>query len=159
MRDWRSQSHVRWYCRYHVVFAPKYRKKSIFGRLRRDIGGARINMGFPSDIFTLQGAQDLFLMAQGDRQMRIVGQEACAALRNRRRYRPAHRHRHIYIVLAVPKMDRRMPDVFEPKPPVAYVQPGVLGRAAGALTECFEDFAHVDGQRGGVRGRLPVGWR
>ena len=39
MRDWRSQSHVRWYCRYHIVFAPKYRKKAIFGQLRRDIGG------------------------------------------------------------------------------------------------------------------------
>ena len=39
MRDWRSQSHVRWYCRYHIVFAPKYRKKTIFGKLRKDIGG------------------------------------------------------------------------------------------------------------------------
>jgi len=38
MREWQSQSHVRWYCRYHLVFAPKYRKKSIFGQLRRDIG-------------------------------------------------------------------------------------------------------------------------
>ena len=38
MRDWRSQSHVRWYCRYHIVFVPKYRKKAIFERLRRDIG-------------------------------------------------------------------------------------------------------------------------
>lgn len=38
MREWQSQSHVRWYCRYHLVFAPKYRKKSIFGHLRRDIG-------------------------------------------------------------------------------------------------------------------------
>jgi hypothetical protein len=23
MRKWRSQSHVRWYCRYHVVWVPK----------------------------------------------------------------------------------------------------------------------------------------
>ena len=38
MREWNSQSHVRWYCRYHIVFAPKYRKKLIFGKLRRDIG-------------------------------------------------------------------------------------------------------------------------
>ena len=38
MREWQSQSHIRWYCRYHLVFAPKYRKKSIFGQLRRDIG-------------------------------------------------------------------------------------------------------------------------
>jgi REP-associated tyrosine transposase len=38
MREWQSQSHVRWYCRYHVVFVPKYRKKMIFGRLRKGIG-------------------------------------------------------------------------------------------------------------------------
>ena len=38
MREWRSQSHVRWYCRYHVVFVPKYRRKSFYGTLRRNIG-------------------------------------------------------------------------------------------------------------------------
>ena len=38
MREWQSQSHVRWYCRYHVVFVPKYRRKSIFGQLRKGIG-------------------------------------------------------------------------------------------------------------------------
>ena len=39
MREWQSLSHVRWYCRYHVVFAPKYRKRAIFGRLKKGIGG------------------------------------------------------------------------------------------------------------------------
>ena len=39
MREWQSQSHVRWYCRYHVVFVPKYRRRSIYGTLRRNIGG------------------------------------------------------------------------------------------------------------------------
>src|SRR3990167_10497634 len=38
MREWESQSHVRWYCRYHVVIVPKYRRKSIFGALRKDLG-------------------------------------------------------------------------------------------------------------------------
>jgi len=38
MRDWQSQSHVRWYCRYHIVIVPKYRRKSMFGALRRDVG-------------------------------------------------------------------------------------------------------------------------
>jgi len=27
------------YCRYHVVIVPKYRKKAIYGALRKDIGG------------------------------------------------------------------------------------------------------------------------
>jgi putative transposase len=39
MRDWQSQAHVRYYCKYHVVFVPKYRKQTIYGSLRRDIGG------------------------------------------------------------------------------------------------------------------------
>ncbi len=38
MREWQSQSHVKWYCKYHVVFIPKYRKGAIFGELRRGIG-------------------------------------------------------------------------------------------------------------------------
>jgi hypothetical protein len=26
VREWQSLSHVRWYCRYHAVFVPNYRK-------------------------------------------------------------------------------------------------------------------------------------
>ena len=33
MREWQSQSHVRWYCRYHVVWVPKYRSSA-----RCDVG-------------------------------------------------------------------------------------------------------------------------
>lgn len=39
MREWKNQSHVKWYCLYHIVIVPKYRKKAIFGALRKDIGG------------------------------------------------------------------------------------------------------------------------
>ena len=39
MRDWQGQSHVKWSCKYHVVFVPKYRRRSIYGSLRRQIGG------------------------------------------------------------------------------------------------------------------------
>ena len=38
MREWKSQAHVLWYCRYHVVIVPKYRKKAIYGNLRKEIG-------------------------------------------------------------------------------------------------------------------------
>ena len=38
MREWHNQSHVRWYCRYHIVIVPQYRQKAIFGTLRKDIG-------------------------------------------------------------------------------------------------------------------------
>lgn len=34
----RSLSHTSWNCKYHVVFAPKYRRQIIYGKLREDIG-------------------------------------------------------------------------------------------------------------------------
>ena len=39
MRQERSLSHTRWDCKYHVVFIPKYRKKAIFGQIRKELGG------------------------------------------------------------------------------------------------------------------------
>ena len=38
MKDWRSQAHVKWVCKYHVVIVPKYRRKKEFGRVRQQIG-------------------------------------------------------------------------------------------------------------------------
>ena len=35
--DVSSLSHSKWNCKYHVVFAPKYRRKVIYDELRRDI--------------------------------------------------------------------------------------------------------------------------
>ena len=39
MKDWQSQAHVKWECKYHVVILPKYRKRTLYGRLRREVGG------------------------------------------------------------------------------------------------------------------------
>ena len=38
MQDFDSLSHVRWDCKYHVVFIPKYRRKVLYGKLRRGVG-------------------------------------------------------------------------------------------------------------------------
>jgi len=38
MKDWRSQAHVKWECKYHVVIVPKYRRKVLYGKLRSSIG-------------------------------------------------------------------------------------------------------------------------
>ena len=35
--DNNSLSHTKWNCKYHIVFAPKYRRKIIYGELKRDI--------------------------------------------------------------------------------------------------------------------------
>lgn len=34
----KSTSHSRYRCQYHIVFAPKYRRKEIYGQLKKDIG-------------------------------------------------------------------------------------------------------------------------
>ncbi len=36
--DNQSLSHTKWNCKYHVVFAPKYRRKIIYGKIKVDIG-------------------------------------------------------------------------------------------------------------------------
>lgn len=36
--DERSQSHATWDCKYHVVFASKYRTKRLYGDVRRELG-------------------------------------------------------------------------------------------------------------------------
>ena len=33
-----SLSHTVWDCKYHVVWIPKYRKKAVYGELRRELG-------------------------------------------------------------------------------------------------------------------------
>ena len=38
MHDWQSLSHVRWECKYHVTWIPKYRKKKIYVELRKHLG-------------------------------------------------------------------------------------------------------------------------
>ena len=38
MHDDQSLSHAKWDCKYHVIWIPKYRKKAIFGELRKYLG-------------------------------------------------------------------------------------------------------------------------
>ena len=37
-KDIGSLEHTRWRCQYHVVFAPKYRRMTIYGEIKADIG-------------------------------------------------------------------------------------------------------------------------
>jgi len=38
MKDWNSLSHVKWDCKFHIVFVTKYRHKTIYKELRTKIG-------------------------------------------------------------------------------------------------------------------------
>ena len=35
---YQSLSHSKWNCKYHVVFVPKRRRKTVFGQIRRNLG-------------------------------------------------------------------------------------------------------------------------
>ena len=35
--DSKSLSHTKWKCQYHIVFIPKYRKKTLYGKVREDV--------------------------------------------------------------------------------------------------------------------------
>ena len=39
MDEYRSLSHSTWECKYHVVFISKYRQRTIYGEVRKKIGG------------------------------------------------------------------------------------------------------------------------
>lgn len=36
--DNKSLAHTKWNCKYHIVFAPKYRRQVIYGQIKADIG-------------------------------------------------------------------------------------------------------------------------
>ena len=55
MKDWRSQAHVRWECKYHVVILPKYRQRKLFGSVRREIGTILRQLCRQKGIEVLQG--------------------------------------------------------------------------------------------------------
>ena len=38
MSDMKSLAHSKWNCKYHIVFAPKYRRQEIYGKVKREIG-------------------------------------------------------------------------------------------------------------------------
>jgi putative transposase len=51
---------VKWDCKYHVVLVPKYRKKVIYGQLRKEIGGIL------RELFRQKGVNVLEGHAMGD---------------------------------------------------------------------------------------------
>ena len=44
MRQVNSLNHTRWECKYHIVFIPKYRRKALFGQIRRDLADVFHNL-------------------------------------------------------------------------------------------------------------------
>ena len=59
MKDWRSQAHVRWDCKYHLVIVPKYRRRKFFGSLRAEIGKIFRDLCRQKDIELVKGNASL----------------------------------------------------------------------------------------------------
>jgi len=38
MNDTNSLGHTKWNCKYHIVFAPKYRRKILYGEIKAEVG-------------------------------------------------------------------------------------------------------------------------
>ncbi len=38
MQVYETLKHTTWECKYHIVFIPKYRKKVLYGQVRRELG-------------------------------------------------------------------------------------------------------------------------
>ena len=55
MIDVASLSHTKWECKYHVVWIPKYRKKSLYGELRRHLGSTFRELAMQRESQVIEG--------------------------------------------------------------------------------------------------------
>ena len=55
MKEWQSQAHVKWECKYHVVIVPKYREKKHFKKYREAIGRILRELCRKKEITLLEG--------------------------------------------------------------------------------------------------------
>ena len=55
MNDVRSLNHSRWECKYHVVWIPKYRKKTLYGQLRKYLGQVFTDLARSRESEVLEG--------------------------------------------------------------------------------------------------------
>jgi putative transposase len=53
--DVESLSHTKWECKYHVVWIPKYRKKSLYGELRRYLGSTFRELAMQRESRVIEG--------------------------------------------------------------------------------------------------------
>ena len=55
MKEWQSLAHIKWECKYHIVFVPKYRKKILYGKLRNRIGEIIRELCRQKDVTLIEG--------------------------------------------------------------------------------------------------------
>lgn len=55
MEDERSLRHTRWECKYHVVWIPKYRRKTLYGQLRKYLGEVMRKLAIQRESMVIEG--------------------------------------------------------------------------------------------------------
>ncbi len=55
MREVQSISHTRWECKYHIVFIPKCRRKTIYGQIRKELGDVFHRLAKQKECFIEEG--------------------------------------------------------------------------------------------------------
>ena len=55
MQDVQSLSHTVWDCKYHIIWIPKYRKKVLYGELRKHLGAVLRELALQKECMVLEG--------------------------------------------------------------------------------------------------------
>ena len=55
MDEFQSLSHTVWECKYHIVWIPKYRRKVLYGDLRKHLGGVLRELAMQRESNILEG--------------------------------------------------------------------------------------------------------
>jgi putative transposase len=55
MNDFQSLSHTLWECKYHLVWIPKYRRKVLYGDIRKHVGGFLRELAIQRESNILEG--------------------------------------------------------------------------------------------------------
>ena len=55
MNDFQSLSHTVWECKYHLVWIPKYRRKVLYGDIRKHLGGVLRELAIQRESNILEG--------------------------------------------------------------------------------------------------------
>ena len=58
MNAYQSLNHTKWECKYHVVFIPKYRRKVLYGSLRKHLGSLFRELAPAQGVRDWRGALD-----------------------------------------------------------------------------------------------------
>jgi putative transposase len=55
MESYESLNHTKWECKYHLVWIPKYRKKTLYGQLRKELGPVFRQLAFQKETEIVEG--------------------------------------------------------------------------------------------------------